>query len=40
MRSFIVGCVAALFVALIGGLVLDTIQRPADSAFATVGARN
>ena len=40
MRSFIAGCIAALFVALVGGLVLDTLQRPADTAFATTGARN
>ena len=40
MRSFIAGCIAVLFVALVGGLVLDTIQKPADTAFSTVGARN
>ncbi len=40
MRSFIVGCVAAVLVALVGGLVLDTLQRPAGTAFATTGTRN
>jgi hypothetical protein len=40
MRSFVVGLVAALFVALVAALVLDTIQKPADTAFTTAGARN
>jgi hypothetical protein len=39
MRSFIVACVAAIVIALVGAVVLDVYQRPADVAFSTVGAR-
>jgi hypothetical protein len=39
MRSFIAGCIAAVIIAVVAGFVLDAIQKPADSAFATVGAR-
>jgi hypothetical protein len=39
MRSFIAGCVAAIIVAIVAGFALDAIQKPADSAFSTVGTR-
>ena len=39
MRSFIAACAAAIAIAIIGGFVLDSVQKQADSAFATTGAR-
>ncbi len=40
MRSFVVGCFAAIMIAIVGALALNAIQQPADTAFATTGARN
>jgi hypothetical protein len=39
MKSFIVACVAAIVIAVVGAVVLDMYQRPAESAFATTGVR-
>jgi hypothetical protein len=39
MRSFIAACVVAILVAVIGGLVLDSIQKPADEAYKTNSVR-
>lgn len=39
MKSFFAGCVAAVILALIGGLVLNSIQEPADKAFSTNSVR-
>jgi hypothetical protein len=39
MRSFIVACVAAIVIAVIGAVVLDIYQKPADVAYSTTGAR-
>jgi hypothetical protein len=35
MKSFLVACVTAIVLAVIGWGVLDSIQRPADEAFST-----
>ena len=39
MRSFILGCIAALAIAVVAALVLDAVQEPVDTAFTTVGVR-
>jgi hypothetical protein len=39
MRSFIVACVAAIVIAVIGGVVLNSIQEPVDKAFTTNAVR-
>ena len=39
MRSFIVACVAALIVATIGAVVLNSLQEPVSVAFATESVR-
>jgi len=33
MNTFIVACVAAVVIAVIGGVVLNSMQEPADKAF-------
>lgn len=35
MKSFIIACVAAIIIAIIGGLALNTMQVPADQAFSS-----
>jgi hypothetical protein len=39
MRSFIVACVAAVVIAAIGAVALNSFQEPVDVAFATKGVR-
>jgi hypothetical protein len=39
MPSFVAGFIAAVLIAVIAAFALDSIQKPADSAFATTGAR-
>lgn len=39
MKTFIVACVAAVIIAVIGGVVLNSIQEPVDKAFSTTGVR-
>jgi hypothetical protein len=39
MKSFIVACVAAVVIAVVGALVLDVYQKPADTAYTTTGVR-
>ena len=39
MKSFLLACVAALAIAVIGGFVLNGIQKPADEAYSTTGVR-
>ena len=39
MKTFIVACVAAIVLAVIGGVVLNSIQEPVDKAFTTTGVR-
>lgn len=35
MKAFIIACVAAIILAVIGGVVLNTVQTPADHAFSS-----
>jgi len=39
MKSFIIACVAAIVIAIIGGVVLNGYQEPVSEAFATSAAR-
>jgi hypothetical protein len=39
MKSFIMACVAAIVIAVIGGVVLNSIQEPVDKAYTTSGVR-
>ena len=39
MKTFLIACVAALVIAVIGGLVLAGVQEPADKAFTTTSVR-
>ena len=33
MRTFIIACVAAVVIAIVGGVVLSKYQEPVDEAF-------
>ena len=37
MKAFVLGCVAALVIAIAGMMVLDRLQEPVAQAFATTG---
>lgn len=39
MKSFIIACVAAIVIAVVGALALNSIQKPVDEAFTTSGVR-
>ena len=39
MKSFVLACIAAVAIAVIGGIVLSSIQEPAAEAFSTTGVR-
>ena len=39
MKSFITACVAAVLVAVIGGLVLSSMQEPVDEVYKTEAVR-
>ena len=39
MRAFLAACCAALVIAVCGAVVLNAVNKPAESAFATTGAR-
>jgi hypothetical protein len=39
MKSFIAACVVAIVLAVIGGVVLASIQEPVDQAFTTSSVR-
>jgi hypothetical protein len=39
MRTFIIACAAAIVIAIIGGVVLNSVQEPVSQAFATPYAR-
>jgi hypothetical protein len=39
MKAFIAACLAAVVLAVIGVVVLNHVQEPADQAFATSYAR-
>jgi len=39
MKTFLIACVAAVLIAVIGGVVLSGIQEPVDRAFSTSAVR-
>ena len=39
MKSFVLACVAAIAIAAIAGLALNSVQKPADQAYSTTGVR-
>jgi hypothetical protein len=39
MKTFIMACVAAVVIAVIGGVALNSIQEPVDKAFTTSAVR-
>lgn len=39
MKSFVIACVTAIVIAIIGGVVLTSFQEPADEAFSTSSVR-
>jgi len=39
MKTFIIACVAAVIIAVIGGVVLNGMQEPVDQAFSTSAVR-
>ena len=39
MKSFVLACVAAIAIAAVAGVVLNSVQKPADEAFSTTGVR-
>jgi hypothetical protein len=39
MKTFLIACVAAIVLAIVGGVVLNGIQEPVDKAFTTSGVR-
>ena len=39
MKSFLIACVAAVVLAIVGGVLLNSIQEPVDKAFTTSSVR-
>lgn len=39
MKTFLIACLAAVVIAVIGGVVLNGINEPVDKAFSTTGVR-
>ncbi|HEY6026889.1 MAG TPA: hypothetical protein VIV09_08340 [Pseudolabrys sp.] len=39
MKTFIVACVAAIIIAVIGVFALNSVQEPVDQAFSTSSVR-
>jgi hypothetical protein len=39
MKAFIIACSTAVIIAIIGGVVLGTLQQPVENAFATSAVR-
>jgi hypothetical protein len=39
MKTFILACVAAIVIAALAGLALNSVQKDADHAFSTSGVR-
>jgi hypothetical protein len=39
MRSFIVACIAAIVIAVVGAVALNHVQEPVSVAFSTAGVR-
>ncbi len=39
MKTFLIACLVAVVIAVIGGVLLNGIQQPADKAFSTESVR-
>ena len=39
MKTFVVACIAALVIAVIGGLALNSVGDSSEKAYTTTGAR-
>jgi hypothetical protein len=39
MKSFLLACVAAVAIAAVAGLALNSVQKPSDQAYSTTGVR-
>ncbi len=39
MKAFIVACAAAVIIAVIGAVVLNSVQEPVDKVFTTASVR-
>ncbi len=39
MKSFLLGCLAAVVIAAAAGFLLATMQKPTDQAYSTTGVR-
>jgi Tfp pilus assembly major pilin PilA len=39
MKAFLLACVAAVILAIIGGLALNSVQEPVDKAYTTTSVR-
>ncbi len=39
MKTFVMACVVAIIIAVIGGIVLNSVQEPVDKAFSTTSVR-
>jgi len=39
MKTFLVACVAAIIIAVIGGVVLNSVQETAEQAYSTTSVR-
>jgi len=39
MKAFVFACVVAVIIAVIGGIVLNSVQQPVDKAFTTSAVR-
>lgn len=39
MKAFVIACVVAVVIAVIGGVVLNSVQEPVDKAFTTSAVR-
>jgi hypothetical protein len=39
MKVFLIACAAAVILAIIGGLALNSIQEPVDKAYTTTSVR-
>ena len=35
MKAFVIACIAAIVIAVIGGVALTSVQKPVDQAFST-----
>ncbi len=35
MKAFVIACIAAIVIAVVGGIALNSMQEPVDRAFST-----